>query len=223
MAIAVADSWGGTSGTRSTVVNVSGINAGDLLVVCTFAFSTTVGIGINVPLDNAGNTYTERVEAGPGSSATFRSWLAIADTIVTSPPTTVTAAAAEGASTSGAVVLRVTGHDASPFDIADSVQVTTDDPSAPSLTPSVADALIVTCLDQDGADVTFDAPSNYTMQQELESNANQAYAVATRVVSAIAANAPQWITGGSRDYSVGIAAYKAATAAAATGLAWITA
>jgi len=78
-------------------------------------------------------------------------------------------------------------------------------------------------LTHDGADATLDPPASYVLDQELESNTNVCYIVAHRILTASGVQAPQWITGGSRDYNMVAAAYKAAATGAQNQLAWITA
>lgn len=225
MALAVANSW--SSVTTAIAINqaVSGFAAGELAIVLGYGFESSTGNTFIITDDSGGaNTYNKRAEST--QDGTFRSSCVIYESVVLSAPTSIGIAFAGLPNTAYAIaVLRVTGATATPFDQAGATTSSADDPSAPSITTTSADEIIVVGLDHDGADTTFAAPTDFTMQQSLESNSEQCYACATRIVSATATYTPQWTTGAARDYGLVIASYVGSAAPPASGgpIAWVTA
>lgn len=222
MALAVANSWQSVGGSTFTkAVTVSGFVAGDLCVVGGFAFNNSPGDTLAAVTDDGGNSYTERSQTT--HDATFRSWAQISETVVVTPPTSVSINMTSGNAELTICVLRITGASASPFDVAATPRtLTADDPSSNSLTTAQADEILVAGITQDSAG-SYSNPASFTIQQKAESSGFTDFAVATRIVSSTGSYAAAWVTGGSADYGLVLAAYKAAAAGVDTGLAWIRA
>lgn len=195
---------------------VSGFSPGELAITFAFAFESGGSSPLIITDDVGGNTWTKQAEST--QSGTFRAWCALFSSVLVNAPASVSIAETGFPSTAfGIVVLRVTGADtSSPLEGTPAASTATaDDPTSSSVTTAAADTILVAGLCHDGADTTFDPPASWTMAQEQESNADQAYAVAYRIVSAPGTYSATWVTGASRDYGMTIAAFKAASAAAA--------
>lgn len=175
---------------------VSGINAGDLLIVVTSTFSST-GVTINTPTDNVGgaNTYTAR--AVPTWTATFRSIISIHDCVVVTPPTQINLNISASTANCGAV-LRVVDAASSPSDQFNNSEVSANNPTSPSITCVRSPRLYVVGLTHDDAFTSgVVQPSGYTMQQSDQENVNrQLYAVASKVGPA-GTEAPVWTSNGA--------------------------
>lgn len=211
MSLAVPASFENGGSGASLACTVSGFAAGDLAVVFGFTFGSSAP-GAMLVSDSVGggvNTYNKRRENV--WSATFRSIGAMWDSVIVSAPTsiTLTQEGTPGGTPYGIVVVRVTGASSSPFDQSNLRSQTADDPTNNSITTTQADEIIICGLCHDGADTTFDPPTSFTMAQEEESNANQGYAVAYRIVTATGTYSPQWVTGASRDYTMTVGSWKA--------------
>ena len=210
MAIAVADSWYVEDPDDTpTSVAVSGFQAGDVAVVICFSFNNVTGANHATPTDNGSNTYTDRTENT--RTSTFRTICSISDAVIVTPPTSIqfimNLATGVGQSV---VVLRLTGVDTSSMlDDVDENQVTGDDPSSDAVT-ATTDGIVISGISYDGDAIALTAPSGWTTAEEVESSAAVAFSVAYKLTTA-GSHTAAWVTGSSADYSMVIAAYKAAT------------
>lgn len=218
MAIAVVASWEGAAGSTGSTfpIAVSGISAGDLLVVITANYSVVSTIDAIAPTDDGGNTYSSRVTVTADAGGTYRNGIGLSDCIVGTPPTTVTLRGSANDSWLCGVVLRITGHDPSSYAhaFATGKQQTADDPLSNALTTTAAEVLLVAGLTHDSnGNPTLDPPAGWTMQQEEENwGAVNAYAAATLVDTSPGSKSAQWITGASADYAMVLGAYSAVAA-----------
>jgi hypothetical protein len=209
VAIAVANSWEGSTTGADLPIAVSGISAGDVLVAITVTWLAASDPVVLIPTDNQTNTWTMRTQTT--WSSTFAQVIAIADCkVAAAGPTFVTVRGTSGDFTGG-VVLRVTGHDPSSYaDQFNNKTQAVDDPTGPTIICSGGNRLYVQALTRDsGGSVSTTQPSGYTMQQERESNdVGTCYAVATKVAAATTETLQQWVTGSSNDWTLVAGSYR---------------
>lgn len=228
MPAAIAGSWIFTGSGASDISVSVGSGAGDApfapgdtCAVFSAFFSNNPAFAIETPTDSGGNSYTEREEVP--RTGTFRANVAIADTVVVTPPTQVTVAQSAGTiSGASVVVARITGLDSPPFDDSDqNALAATDDPAVPAAVASI-DGIALAVLAHDGSDTTLAPPATWTTVKRLDDNSTQAISVAFSLVTpgALSAN---WVTGAARNYAGASSIYKQLSAGPDTGLAWIRA
>lgn len=204
MAVEVAATFTGSSSASPTAaVAVSGFKAGDLCVVVVYYYDDFNAKQILAPTDGS-NTYTVRGQT-PWVNPSYFMNVGIADTVVVTPPSTVTAnldfATADTALR--VVVLRVTGGTTVYYSSIFQQQTVTSPVVGPILTQ--APALVVTGLCHVAAVVALTPEATWTAGPEDEAfSYSSAYRVFT---SPQAALSHTWTTGGVVNASTVLASY----------------
>lgn len=220
MALAVPKTWSArVSGAASLTINLTAasILAGDLLHVETSLFDGTT-LTVGAPTDSAGNTYTQPPGAtDSGWTATFRSIIGSARTVVGTAPTSVVVKKGTGGNSTqdiAGVVCHVTGADTSaPLDQANANHVgSSSAPAHTAMTTTNPNDVLFVGLTHDGGNLTCTKPTGFT---QGETNGNGAtgepYANGYEIVSSIqTAFAPAWSLSGAANIGLCFTSYKAA-------------
>ena len=214
--ITLVENSGPLSANGDTVVYIftTAPNIGEMVSVMDANWS---GDTITSVVDNAGNTYTERVDQ---VNTSVRATIWEAPVTATTGTFTVTMTFASNEDHSG-VVASWSGLAASPFDTADYLIDSADAAGltvGPTATLAQADELILTVLGRTSglSDSGIVVPTGYTLLgAEQNSSSYIGFGAAYKIVSATTAVSANWTytQNGSSPNVAGIATYKAATGA----------
>ena len=193
---------GGTSGTFNSV------NAN--LIACAVASYSSVTVDASHVTDLETNTWTLReTQVATGSRIQLYTAQPTASDTNANHTVTVTQTNAYAA----IVCATFSGAHATTFDLVDkgSGGGTTISPTT-GITPSVANALVVTLLSGDGAEGAVTTPTNYIIVGNVAYGGSNNFpsSLAYRILGAASAQDPEWTTGNSLDHGTIVASFKPA-------------
>lgn len=204
----VVQQFGPTEQASGTTVaqTVSGISAGNGLVVCTTAFNSTSVTFTSVTDNAAGgsNTYAKRHQstfANRTSACTFD-----CITLTKGAPTSITCTVAGAGSEISIVVFEVAGLIAN--DTGAAQQQVSATPNAGSITTTSAVEVAFACLTHDGTQTTLTPPSGWNAGPEDETVTNDPISTGYQTFSAIqTAQTYNWALGASKNASNAVEFY----------------